>query len=369
MRRPTTLRPLMKPFPSGCAVVLVLLVGAPRAEAGTVRVNAPPVVVMIRAATNASEQRRERRLFDELGVVLDDFMLMALDAEQPNFARLPLADQIASVLPVAQANGAQIVVWLSFPLQNQVMLHLIALGSGRALVRTIESERSSVAESTMALMARELLGTAYLFEPPKEVPLQVRAVVQGVKAQLNVVETPTVVAPPPPAPPTGRWSLWLRADGNVPVSGQVDAAPGFRLSLGVERRLPARIDVALSAVGAYGAVNRPAAMGASMVSIGGGLSAFRGFGPGALTGGPFVSAGAHWSSFSVGAIRLSTVLPRFEAGAQARLEADRGPSFSAAVGVALIPLRVELQGADSQTLFRTALLEVFLSIGVGWLGL
>jgi hypothetical protein len=193
--------------------------------------------------------------------------------------------------------------------------------------------------------------------------------VQTVKQQLNVVEAPAVVAPPPPAPPTGRWSAWLRVDGNVPVFGQLDAAPGFRLSLGAERRLPFRIDVGLSAVGAYGAVNRPAAMGASVWSVGGALSAYRGFGPGTLTGGPFVSAGAHWSSFAVGSTRLSTVLPRFEVGAQARLEADRGPSLSAGVGLALTPLRVELQGADSQTLFRTALLEVFLSIGVGWLGL
>src|SRR5207302_1488601 len=102
-------------------------------------------------------------------------------------------EQIAEVLPDATRNGAMAVVWLSFPLHHQVMLHLVALGSGRALVRTIETNRSPISEATLALMARELLGTAYLFEPPADVPLQIHEVVQSVKKTIPPDPEPELV--------------------------------------------------------------------------------------------------------------------------------------------------------------------------------
>lgn len=334
----------------------------------------PPVVMLIRAATNPAQQKREKRLYDELGLALDGFMLMAQDAEQPDFHKLSLSDQLANVLPVAQKNDAQIVVWLGFPLANQVMLHVVALGTGRALVRTLESDRTPVAESTLALMARELLGTAYLFDPPKSVPLEVRNVVQSVRKQIDAVQpTPPPPAPvvveqpkPPPIVESGRWALWLRGETGAPLAGQVDAAPSLGLGVGLERRLPARIDVAVFASGSYAAIARPD-VSSSLVTLGGAVNAFRGFGEGPLTAGPWLSAGLSWASFDAGVdTRITTALPRFAAGLQSRVDVAHGPALNATLSLAWQPLRAELRTTDSQVLFRSATLELHLAVAVGW---
>src|SRR6266404_5744908 len=146
--------------------VIGLILCASSAAAAAPPASGPPVVLMIRSAATADGQRREEKLMDQLILTLDSFMLMSQPSERPDFTRLSLDEQIAAVLPEARRNDTMAVVWMSFPLANQVMVHLVALGSGRALVRTIESDRSRASERTLALITRELLGTAYLFEPP-----------------------------------------------------------------------------------------------------------------------------------------------------------------------------------------------------------
>lgn len=358
---------MMKPV-----LALTLFLGLDAIAAEQVRLQAPPVLLMVRAATNPAQQKRERKLYDELALALDGFMLMSQDAEDPNFPKLALSDQLATVLPIAQKNDASIVVWLGFPLANQVMLHVVALGSGRALIRTIESDRSPVAESTLALMARELLGTAYLFEPPKSVPLEVQAVVQSVRKEIDKVQ-PAPAPPPAPPPPkpviteSGRWAVWLRGQSGAPLAGQIDAAPTLGLGLGLERRLPARIDLALFASGAGGAIAREDLRGSFLFMLGGTLTAYRGFGEGPLTAGPWLGASVHWSSFDAGPeARAQTVLPTFEAGLQARVDSPHGPTLNATLSAAWLPLRAELRTTDSQVLFRTAALELHLGVGVGW---
>lgn len=358
-----------------CWLALAVITTASSAIAGEVIVpqEPPPVVLLVRAATNPAQQKREKRLYDELGLALDGFMLMAQDAEQSDFHKLSLSDQLASVLPVAQKNDAQIVVWLGFPLANQVMLHVVALGSGRALVRTLESDRTPVAESTLALMARELLGTAYLFDPPKSVPLEVRNVVQSVRKQIDSVQPAPPPAPvvveqpkPPPIVESGRWAIWLRGETGAPLAGQVDAAPSLGLGLGLERRLPARIDVALFASGSYAAIARPD-VSSALVTLGGSINAFRGFGEGPLTAGPWLSAGLSWASFDAGAdAKLTAALPRFAAGLQSRVDVAHGPALNATLSFAWQPLRAELRTTDSQVLFRSATLELHLAVAVGW---
>ena len=143
-----------------------MVAGSARA-APTVRATMPPTVVMVRVGTPLEVDRREKKFYDELTVALDGFMLMAVPAPRPDFSTLALGMQIAEVLPEARANDALAVVWMSFPLPKQVLVHLVALGSGRAFVRTIETDRSSSAALTLALVARELLGTAYLFAAPQ----------------------------------------------------------------------------------------------------------------------------------------------------------------------------------------------------------
>jgi hypothetical protein len=324
--------------------------------------------MMIRAATTPDGQRHERKLFDELGFALDGFMVLSQPAEQSNFASLSLAEQIAGVLPEATRNGAMVVVWLSFPLPNQVMLNLVAIGSGRALVRTIETSRSPITETTLALMAKELLGTAYLFEQPKDVPIELRAVVKSVKEQIPV-EPAAPAAPLPVPPPSSSWAAWVRGAADYPLAGAADAVPVWRVGLAIERRLPLELDGSLAATGAYGSVSRPTTPGGQMWAAGLAATLYRGFETRVVSCGPYASAGASYASFRGSAPAFSSVLPSFELGVQGRSESPTGVAVAAQLGVAYDPVQAELRAGDGQLLFRTPSLAMMLGVSVGWRGL
>jgi hypothetical protein len=337
----------------------------------TVSDSPPPAVLMVRSATTADGQRHERKLFDELGFALDGFMVLSQPAEQPNFASLPLAEQIASVLPEATRNGAMVVVWLSFPLPNQVMLNLVAIGSGRAFVRTIETSRSPITETTLALMAKELLGTAYLFESPKDVPVEVREVVRSVKQQMPVEQAPPppIPAPPTAIPPSSPWSAWLRAAADYPLAGGADSVPLWRVGAALERRLPFALDGSLGLTGAYASISSPDTASGQVLSAGAMASLYRGFAGPALSWGPYASAGASYTTFHSSAPSFSLVLPSFEAGFQGRSEEATGVGAAATLAVAYSPVQAELRAGDGQLLFRTPTFELMLGVSVGWRGL
>lgn len=189
----------------------------------------PPLIVMIRTDGPQPFLKTQARLHEELTLLLDSFIVLNTPISIPDFPKKPLADQLAAVLPVARQNDAAAVVWLSEPLPGQLMLHLVAQGTGRTLVRTLEFDRKSRNESALALMMRELLGTAFLYEAPASVPPQLRAVVKQTRATMSsssevapppIVDTP--IAPPapavPPRPPRLRLMLAAKVD-----SGLVDA--------------------------------------------------------------------------------------------------------------------------------------------------
>ena len=325
-----------------------------------------PALVLIRSAASPEHQRREARLFDELGLALDGFLLLSQPSGRDDFDRLPLEEQIADVLPEANKNGAMAVVWLSFPLNHQIMLHLVAIGSGRALVRTVETNRSPISEATLALMARELLGTAYLFESPKDVPLEVtQGVVRTVKEQIPPDPQPLVVAPPPPPPLEHGtpWGLWLGLSAAYPLAGGADDIPIARGRLAFEKRLPLSLDASVGVEGSYGAVARPNTAGARFLEAGAGAALYRGFSAGKVSLGPRLAGALGYATFQ-GPSSLSFLLPELEAGAQVRSE-GAGLKVAAEVMVVYAPVRAELRSAD-QVLFRTASVALVLGVGFGW---
>lgn len=170
----------------------------------------PPVLIMVQTEGGPGFASTQEELRSELTLLLDHFMVLATPVDVPNFARLPLAEQLAAVLPVTRDNDAVAAVWLSQPLKGQLMLHLVAMGTGRTLVRTVEFDRRSQSAPALALMLRELLGTAFLFEPVQAVP-EVKAVVEEVRKA--AAPPPVAMSPPEPAPPppprAARWELGL----------------------------------------------------------------------------------------------------------------------------------------------------------------
>lgn len=209
------------------ALALTLVLAAPKVSIGP----PPPLIVMIRTDGPKDFIKTQSRLHEELTLLLDTFIVLNTPISVPDFPRKPLADQLAAVLPVAKANDAAAVVWLSEPIPGQLMLHLVAQGTGRTLVRTLEFDKKSRNESALALMMRELLGTAFLYEAPATVPPQLRAVIKQTRATMSgaaevapmMVETP--IAPPAPMPPPPPKRLRLMAMGLVD-SGVVDHLGG-----------------------------------------------------------------------------------------------------------------------------------------------
>lgn len=186
------------------ALALTLVLAAPKVSIGP----PPPLIVMIRTDGPSAFIKTQSRLHEELTLLLDSFIVLNTPISVPDFPRKPLADQLAAVLPVAKANDAAAVVWLSEPIPGQLMLHLVAQGTGRTLVRTLEFDKKSRNESALALMMRELLGTAFLYEAPATVPPQLRAVIKQTRATMSgaaevapmMVETPIAPPAPPGAP-------------------------------------------------------------------------------------------------------------------------------------------------------------------------
>lgn len=346
-------------------LLLASFIATGATAAPTVRATMPPTVVMIRVGSPADVERREKKFYEELTVALDGFMVMGVPAPRADFSSLSLATQIAEVLPEARANDALAVVWMSFPLPKQVLVHVVALGSGRAFVRTIETDRSSSAEVNLALVARELLGTAYLFDAPQSLPVEVKKVVSTVREQIAPSE-PVVVAPPPPPEPIHPFELWARGSMDYPLAGGIGAAPVARGGLGVSLRLPFHFIAGL-AVEAGGSRVMRGPVDASAVLLGGHLSLYRGFDVAKVSLGPQLLAGLEAAWFSVSDQVLTSALPSVQLGLHARTE-NRGAAVGVSVLAGYQPLGAELRD-DTTTLFRTANLKLTFVLSVGWEGL
>lgn len=153
-----------------------------------------PSVVVLHTRASPEITQREKKLYDALTLALDAFAVMLTPPDRDDFAGLTLPEQVSLALPQTESTGvgAVAVVWLVRPAPRQLMVHLVARNTGRTLVKTVETTSGPDAEATLALVVKELLGAAFLFEPPASLPPGLGPVVQSVRTQ---------VAPAPPAPP------------------------------------------------------------------------------------------------------------------------------------------------------------------------
>ncbi len=123
-------------------------------------------VLLVLAVANSDEAKaRERNFVTEMGLGLDGIQIQLLQIGEESFSRLSLAEQLERIRPMAESSGAVATTWIEDAGQNTILLHLVALDSGRALVRIVEAERGAGVAAELALTACELLGAAYLFGP------------------------------------------------------------------------------------------------------------------------------------------------------------------------------------------------------------
>jgi hypothetical protein len=198
-----------------------------------------PVLLMLETATDPAGAARERRFVEELGMVLDGVSIRVERPADTEFADHALGDQIAHVRLLISKHDAVAATWLTEAAPDLLLLHLVVVSTGRALVRLVETRAQPGFEADLALAARELLGTAFLFDrPPQPATDPVGRVVESVREQ--AAPAPADAAPQPPQPlDRPRWALaaQFRLEGGIAGAAGPTLLPGGALVL--ERRLVA----------------------------------------------------------------------------------------------------------------------------------
>ena len=357
------------------SAALTLLCAAAPQKGAVATVGTSPPVIVLQTAVNAETARREQRLFEQLGLVLDDFSVMMTPPPVSDFGRHTLPDQIAEVIPDAQKEGAVAVIWLNIPAPEQIMLNLVAIGTGRTLVRTVEVAKGPNAERTLAMMLRELLGTAYLFETTHGLSPAIRKVVDQVSAQ---VSPPPVAHATPPVPPqvaptvTSAVSVGAQLFTTSGIAGQL----GDSLRPGLEPSADYKVNDSKQGAFLVGAQAQlllgpwsPAPAHLSGVELGVGLHASYLVPMGRALVGPTVGADLDWVHANAG--DSSTELTRYflRAGALARLVLAEGLELAASLTLLGTPTRYELRALTDmgpQVIYREGTLQVRVGAGVNF---
>ncbi len=361
-------------------VLAMMLSAAPR---GVVNASAPPVLVMVRTSGNSSFEKSQQRLHEELTLLLDSFMVILTPVEAKDFARKPLADQIAIVLPLSRKDDAVAVVWLAEPLPGQMMLHLVAMGTGRTMVRTLEFDRRSQSENVLALMLRELLGTAFLYEPVPQIPTAVRTLVAAVRKTMPDIDElvpppPQPVRPPAPTPAPLRCDWCLRIAGGPLLEAGLGEAIGPTARYGISTNTTIRLDafdvgLAFDVLG-FGSIVSAYRLGSTSVPLLA-TGAWRALRTTTVKAGPVIGLGTELSftsaiplTTSAGALSLFTAGPVAFVGFEAQMRLGLVSLFGRldVFFRTRRPQLIEITADDVAWELSAATLR--LSIGVAWEG-
>ncbi len=198
------------------------------------------VLLLMQIARDKNGQRRESRFAEELKMSLDELTIHEIPQKNSDFGDLVLGRQIATVRPLIDKHRAVAAIWLTEDSPSVLLLHLVAVTTGRALVRIVETDLDKAGEAELAASARELLGTAYLFDVSAEnSESPMGRVVDSVR---HTVAPPHSVektqAPVVPALEPGRkWSVSVTGEFKGGIYGQDGPALWLGGRAGLERVL------------------------------------------------------------------------------------------------------------------------------------
>jgi len=130
------------------------------ATSGDLEAKERPALLLVRVGTDAESIAREEGFKRELQLSLDRFQIKVLSSGD-GFASSQLPSQLELVREYAGRVSAEMAVWIADTSMNTVTLHLVALGQGRATVRTVEAERGPDTAADLALVVRELVEEVY----------------------------------------------------------------------------------------------------------------------------------------------------------------------------------------------------------------
>jgi hypothetical protein len=195
------------------------------ADAATARRGKEPPLVLILGTSDDMATGSEERFATELGLALEEFMTVRVDVDA-KFHTRSIAEQLVIVKPLVRRYHAVAVTWINRPSPDTMLVTLAVVESGRILVRTIPSAASPGSEEGLALAAREMLGTAYLFGAPRS-PELAEVVSRVVAEALPCQPEPDKPDKPEPVGPLAL-RLELGASGPLNDFAAIRAGPVVR---------------------------------------------------------------------------------------------------------------------------------------------
>lgn len=185
-------------------------------------------LLVIRIGADRETKRREREFVTCLELALEGVNILRVDPDTADFEEQPLASQIGGVRRLLKKHNGLAATWLSEASPRLVLLNMVVLSSGRALVRLVEGNPKQPGYTTdLAMAARELLGTAFLFHevPASEDKLS------------HVVETVRSQAAPAVGKKISPWSVSGKATVRGGLAGQLGPSLGAGGTLTVDRKI------------------------------------------------------------------------------------------------------------------------------------
>jgi hypothetical protein len=139
---------------------VVTTIEAQGAEEQEESLSASPLLVLLAASDDASI-KIERQLVAELRLTLDGVQVEQIAIERGDFLTLTLPEQLDVVQPLIKHFLARAAVWVVVGGQNGHLIQFVVSDRGNSTVRTVDAG----SPEELALAVRELLDSAYLFNP------------------------------------------------------------------------------------------------------------------------------------------------------------------------------------------------------------
>ena len=332
-------------------LICVLTVAGPVAAQQSVSPSAgsnsddTPALLVLLVATDSAGKAREQRFMAELELALEGVRLVGVDPGMSEFASTPLAAQIVSVRELLDRHRGVAATWLNSVSADLILLHMVVLSSGRALVRLVEGnpQRTGFAVD-LAMAARELLGTAFLFNSVQAAQKPLARVVEAVREK---------AAPEGSHVRHSPWSVVGRAD----VSGGLAGFKGPSLQIGgalaVERRLFANFRGRMLLQAQGGPLDGSSRLEIRSLAVAPGVGASYMWKFGSILLGPALDLWATWTNRWVQATPSSTqgfALWSFRAdiGPELRVPIGKEVSLLGGASIGATPLRqtLTLQSTD-----------------------
>ncbi len=142
-----------------------------------------PVLIVLMLGEDEGSRRRDQRFVTELKLALDGFNIKRIERGVDDFPSLLLSERLEHIRPFVEEFDAVATTWIEDTGDKAILLNMVALSTGRALVRIVETQGGPGAETALALVAQELLGEAYLFSVKQEKEA-IERVVKQVKTEV-----------------------------------------------------------------------------------------------------------------------------------------------------------------------------------------